>query len=67
VFDLEGNVAEWIDSCLPSADAGIDSRNDRCMMMGGGLFDQRSFCSEVYDEYTRADTAPSFGFRCCAG
>lgn len=67
VFDLEGNVAEWVDSCLPSADAGIDSENDRCMLMGGGLFDDRSFCTEVYDEYTRDDTAPSFGFRCCAG
>jgi hypothetical protein len=67
VFDLEGNVAEWIDSCLPSADAGLDSRNDRCMLMGGSIFDFTSFCTEVYDEYPRDDTASSFGFRCCAG
>jgi hypothetical protein len=67
VFDLEGNVAEWIDSCQPSGDAGLDSPNDRCMLMGGNLIDQVSFCAEVYDEYTRQETAPTFGFRCCAG
>jgi sulfatase-modifying factor enzyme 1 len=69
VFDLEGNVAEWIDSCQPGADAGTDAtgRSDVCMLMGGSLFDQSSFCDEVYDIYRRDDTATSFGFRCCSG
>lgn len=78
LFDLEGNVAEWIDSCLPplgadtAADAGApdagtrDGSDDRCMAVGGSLFDQRSYCDEVYDEYPRNQTAYSFGIRCCA-
>jgi formylglycine-generating enzyme required for sulfatase activity len=69
VFDLEANVAEWIDSCRPGADAGSDStgRSDVCMLMGGSIFDQTSFCDEVYDIYPRDDVASSFGFRCCSG
>jgi formylglycine-generating enzyme required for sulfatase activity len=68
VFDLEGNVAEWIDSCGPGADAGaVGGRSDFCMLMGGAIFDSVSYCTEVYDDVRRDDTAVSFGFRCCAG
>jgi hypothetical protein len=67
LFDMEGNVAEWVDSCEGSSGA-----SDVCYLMGGGIFDNSgSYCSEVYepprDMETRSDTAVSFGFRCCAG
>jgi formylglycine-generating enzyme required for sulfatase activity len=68
VFDMEGNVAEWVDSCM--ANTGKD---DVCYLMGGGVFDQKSYCDEVYEPSTsdtgnkRSATAVSFGFRCCSG
>ena len=67
VFDMEGNAAEWIDSC--AADTGA---TDVCYLMGGGIFDNgRSYCDEVYGDegepYHRADKAGAFGFRCCSG
>jgi sulfatase modifying factor 1 len=67
VFDMEGNVAEWVDSC-----EGSNGATDTCYLMGGGIFDNSgSYCTEVYepprDAETRSSTAVSFGFRCCAG
>jgi hypothetical protein len=62
LFDLEGNVAEWIDGCV-----GNTGQNDICYLMGGGFYDQRSYCTEVYDKYPRNQSAGSFGFRCCSG
>ncbi|MEO8179277.1 MAG: SUMF1/EgtB/PvdO family nonheme iron enzyme [Deltaproteobacteria bacterium] len=67
VFDMEGNVAEWIDGC-----EGSSGPTDTCYLMGGGIFDNSgSYCTEVYEGptnlETRSDTAVSFGFRCCAG
>jgi hypothetical protein len=38
------------------------------MLMGGSIFDNgSSFCTEVYDDVLRNETAVSFGFRCCSG
>ena len=66
LFDMEGNVAEWVDGC--DGNTGAD---DVCYLMGGNIFDQRSYCDEVYndpeDAYHRNTTAVSFGFRCCSG
>jgi hypothetical protein len=62
LFDLEGNAAEWVDSCSSTAGA-----NDTCSLMGGSFFDSKSYCTEVYDDRLRSDTAVSFGFRCCSG
>ena len=64
LFDLEGNVAEWVDGC-----AANTGETDTCYLMGGGVFDQKSYCSEVYDavDDKRSSTAVSFGFRCCSG
>jgi hypothetical protein len=67
VFDMEGNVAEWVDAC-----EGTSGPTDTCYLMGGGIFDNSgSYCSEVYEgptnPETRSNTAVSFGFRCCAG
>ena len=66
LFDMEGNVAEWVDGCDGNTGAA-----DVCYLMGGNIFDERSYCDEVYndaeDAFRRDDTAVSFGFRCCSG
>jgi sulfatase modifying factor 1 len=62
IFDMEGNAAEWVDSC-DSTDAGP---NDTCHLLGGGFYDMKSFCTESYD-WPRNTIADAFGFRCCGG
>lgn len=64
LFDLEGNVAEWIDSC-DLAEGGANPQNDQCYLAGGNWIDSQSYCDEDYS-YPRSETAPTFGFRCCA-
>lgn len=60
-FDLEGNVAEWVDSC-----AGATGASDNCSLTGGNIIDQQSYCDETYDDNPRNTTAYTFGFRCCS-
>jgi formylglycine-generating enzyme required for sulfatase activity len=62
LYDMEGNVAEWVDGC-----AGDTGKDDTCYLMGGGIYDQKSYCTEVYEDWQRNDTAAVFGFRCCSG
>jgi formylglycine-generating enzyme required for sulfatase activity len=62
IFDLEGNVAEWVDGCDGNTGAA-----DICYLMGGNLIDNQSYCTEVYEDYPRNDSAWTFGFRCCSG
>jgi formylglycine-generating enzyme required for sulfatase activity len=64
LFDLEGNAAEWVDSCdSQGADGGA---GDICHLTGGSIIDQSSYCDEAFD-YPRNETAYPFGFRCCGG
>jgi hypothetical protein len=67
LFDMEGNVAEWVDGC-----DGNTGPADTCYLMGGNVTDNgSSFCDEVYnsaeDAFRRDDKAFTFGFRCCSG
>jgi formylglycine-generating enzyme required for sulfatase activity len=62
VYDLEGNAAEWVDSC-DSNDAGA---TDTCHSLGGSFYDNQSYCTESYD-WPRNKTQYGQGFRCCAG
>jgi formylglycine-generating enzyme len=66
IFDMEGNVREWIDACEGSTGA-----SDVCYVMGGSTLDQRSYCDEVgedvQDPWLRSSTTNYDGFRCCAG
>jgi len=62
IFDMEGNAAEWVDSC-DSTDAGA---TDTCHLLGGSYIDNLSYCTESFDE-PRNTTADPFGFRCCGG
>ncbi len=62
LFDMEGNVAEWVDVC--DANTG---ESDVCHALGGSMVDGQSFCSEDYDYFLRTETAFTIGFRCCSG
>jgi formylglycine-generating enzyme required for sulfatase activity len=60
-FDLEGNVAEWVDSC-----SGATGASDFCSLAGGNITDGKSYCSETYEDVARNTVAFTFGFRCCS-
>lgn len=60
-FDLEGNVAEWVDSC-----DGTTGETDNCSLAGGNVIDSQSYCDETYDNNPRNKVAYTFGFRCCS-
>jgi hypothetical protein len=62
LFDMEGNVAEWVDAC--DAESGAA---DTCYALGGSTVDSESYCTHTPDEYTRDATAFTVGFRCCSG
>jgi formylglycine-generating enzyme len=62
LFDMEGNAAEWVDSCRAESGA-----TDICMLVGGSHIDNQSYCTEYFDEFERDTTAGPFGFRCCSG
>ncbi|MES1175304.1 MAG: SUMF1/EgtB/PvdO family nonheme iron enzyme [Myxococcales bacterium] len=63
VFDLVGNAAEWIDSCVD--DPGGDHAMDTCELMGGTFLRDDFDCSTNFGQ-VRSDTAAVFGFRCCS-
>jgi hypothetical protein len=62
LFDMEGNVAEWVDVC--DGDTGA---SDNCYPLGGSTIDSESYCDEKYDSIPRSDTGYTIGFRCCSG
>jgi formylglycine-generating enzyme required for sulfatase activity len=62
LFDLEGNVAEWVDAC-----DGMAGAEDTCYLAGGSIIDNTSFCTNTLADYPRNGTARPFGFRCCSG
>lgn len=62
LFDMEGNVAEWVDIC--DGDTGAD---DVCYPVGGSFIDESGYCSAYYEGMTRSEAAPTIGFRCCSG
>jgi formylglycine-generating enzyme required for sulfatase activity len=66
IFDLEGNAAEWVDSCDPP-EAGSNGSGDTCHLMGGSFIDDQSYCDEVGYDNPRSTLAVTFGFRCCSG
>ena len=66
LFDLAGNLAEWIDGCDGNTGAA-----DTCYLMGGNITEQTPACNLVYYDadsvYPRNQKAFTFGFRCCSG
>jgi formylglycine-generating enzyme required for sulfatase activity len=56
LFDLNGNVSEWVDNCA----AGT------CSAMGGDYDAGAAHGCAVDVEWSRTAVAPTLGFRCCA-
>jgi hypothetical protein len=63
IFDLVGNVHEWIDACYPVS----GGRTDKCWFSGGSYHDPDNACASAWD-VTRdyVDAFCDIGFRCCA-
>ncbi len=65
VFDLAGNVEEWIDSCgAPSPDGG---GNDVCETNGSGFREEEppDLACTVHRPHPRSYVYDELGFRCC--
>lgn len=66
VFDMIGNVQEWIDACESTGDAGAD----RCRTVGGiwrfGDYANCKFNASTTDRARNTQSDWSTGFRCCA-
>jgi len=68
VFDLSGNVGEWVNFCEGAGDA-----DDRCAARGGSYRNSRQFLRCDYPAtldftggWARGDRHETLGFRCCA-
>jgi sulfatase modifying factor 1 len=61
LYDMVGNVAEWIDSC-----DGDTTNTDHCATIGGSEFSQPDGGCEIYDLDQRDGQYPAVGFRCCS-
>ena len=59
VYDLNGNVREWLDQCDPSLSANT------CYARGGGFDDGSVGCESRSMGPYRLTVAPNTGFRCC--
>jgi sulfatase modifying factor 1 len=61
LYDMVGNVEEWIDSC--DADA---ANTDHCAVIGGSEYSNSDGGCEIYDLEQRDAQYPGIGFRCCS-
>jgi sulfatase modifying factor 1 len=63
IFDLGGNLEEWIDAC-----DGATGANDRCAVAGGSAFSPPEDLACASSRYTekRSDAYILRGFRCCS-
>jgi formylglycine-generating enzyme required for sulfatase activity len=65
VFDLSGNVSEWVDA---SQETGTDWPDLRCVIMGGSYVHYWGdvSCAGATLEWPCNAKHPEFGFRCCS-
>lgn len=66
IYDLVGNVAEWLDAC-----DGRAGKVDRCVLAGGSFYrddltPEQMSCSESTHPEPRDNKYQTIGFRCCA-
>lgn len=70
LFDMSGNVSEFLDSCstTPNPSCGTSGPEcDLCMLVGGGLHDGQSRLVCSYENtVNRNSHYDDNGFRCCA-
>ncbi|MFO0662687.1 MAG: SUMF1/EgtB/PvdO family nonheme iron enzyme [Polyangiaceae bacterium] len=64
IYDMTGNVMEWIDVCEPE---NSDPKLTRCLAQGGPWnFDKFAATCDFAEVPQRQDnTTPQIGFRCC--
>jgi sulfatase modifying factor 1 len=68
IFDLSGNIEEWIDSC-DATSAGAAAAQDSCLSLGGNYSDGATLlsCVGVSDQMQFRKTREAWrGFRCCS-
>jgi formylglycine-generating enzyme required for sulfatase activity len=58
IFDMEGNVSEWVDECEPGP-TGV------CAHRGGSFATEMRTCDQ-YESHPRDVAFTGYGFRCCA-
>lgn len=64
LFDMSGNVSEWIDSCFPDIEPALEA----CVRAGGAFYQpepESLTCGAVLYN-ARHTLARSIGFRCCS-
>lgn len=59
LFDLVGNVSEWVDDCAGTA------RNDFCATLGGGWWLEQEISCRTRQTFAREIGGVFMGFRCC--
>jgi formylglycine-generating enzyme len=65
LFDMSGNVAEWIDAC--DAGTGASGSNATCAAMGGSFQSPAvTLKCGARGSDKRSASSPARGFRCCA-
>lgn len=75
VFDMSGNVEEWIDACQNGSSG--DGSSDQCAVIGGGWYDGEEWlkCDSSYpfprrravdSDPDETDYSNEVGFRCCS-
>lgn len=64
IFDMQGNITEWVDWCDPATDG---TGNAACYVRGGHTFGTAEYwkCSNLAETHPRSETALEVGFRCC--
>lgn len=70
VYDLLGNVWEWVDACKgsdggPLTESG-DHAKDFCFFYGGAYGNEATRGCQFYSGFARNYRADDLGFRCCA-
>lgn len=64
LFDMQGNVAEWVDWCDPAADG---AGNEACFVRGGHTYGSAEYwsCANLAEFHARNATFLEVGIRCC--
>jgi sulfatase modifying factor 1 len=64
IFDMQGNVAEWVDWCDPATDG---TGSAACYVRGGHTFGSAEYwtCANLFETHPRNEPVIEVGIRCC--